>query len=103
MNSIRKVAKTSRDFKKANDANKKCFNTEFSPCLNRFNPRPKECAQKLYNETGCKENGKLNPKNISGINPYVTSSWLNDQNGGITKEKYKKNIMNEKNKLELVF
>lgn len=97
MNSIRKVAKTSRDYKKANDANKKCFNTEFSPCLNRFNPRPKECAQKLYNETGCKESGKLNPKNISGTNPYVTSNWINQQNGGITKEKYKKNIMNEKN------
>jgi hypothetical protein len=96
MNNIRKVAKTSRDYKKANDANKKCFNTEFSPCLNRFIPRPKECAQKLYNETGCKDSGKLNPKNISGPNSYVTSNWINGQNGGMTKEDYKKNILSEK-------
>ena len=96
MNGIRKSSLTSKNYKTANESNKKCFNREFSPCLNRFNPRPVECAQKIYNETGCKDSGKLNPKNISGPNDYATSNWISGQTGGITKNQYKTELLNLK-------
>ena len=95
---IRETAKTSKNYKKANKANKKCFNREFSPCLDRFYPRPIECSQKIYNETGCKEGGKLNPKNISGVNDYASSSWIAGQNGRWTQNQYKNDLLNLKRK-----
>ena len=82
MKSIRNVANTSSNYETAKKEYKKCYKTNLDPCENRFNPRPKECAQKLYDESGCLEKGKLNPKNITSENGYATSSWLNIQNIG---------------------
>lgn len=93
--SIKKVADNSNDYKKSKSAFKKCYGKEVNPCLTRFNPRPIECAKKIYNQSGCTSKGKLNPKLTNEWpNSYVNSTWKQGQMGGWSVNTYKSKLMN---------
>ena len=95
MNTLSNEALTSKIYKKANEEHKKCYGTSLNPCdkVRKFDPRPDECSQQLYNSTGCYKEGKLNPKNISGTSPYVTSTWIQGQKGGWSHQQYKNELL----------
>lgn len=49
-------------YKEAKENHMKCYGTKIrDPCNSKYNPRPMDCLNKLYNETGCNKKGKLNP------------------------------------------
>lgn len=100
MYNINVTAKTSKNFKSANEANNRCYGQNLDPCdrQRNFTPRPDECSQKLYDSTGCSINGKLNPKNIKGVSSYVSDNWIRDQKGGITQNQYKRKLYEIKSK-----
>tara|TARA_B100000900_G_C20590204_1_gene721278 strand:+ start:221 stop:2146 length:1926 start_codon:yes stop_codon:yes gene_type:complete len=68
MNSnIKLKAKRSDNYKKALNAHKKCYNeSDPDPCDNRFGQfqdLPLECTEKIFEDSGCKQNSLLNPSN----------------------------------------
>jgi len=99
--SIRKVAQSGTDYTKVEPAYKKCYGKDVDPCENRFKPRPQSCAQKIYDSTGCLQDGELNPKNtLSWPNAYVGNAWRKGQEGDWSVNTLKGNILNYKRKME---
>lgn len=85
----------SRNYNKAEMYTKACYNEDVDSCNPRFNPRPKECTQRLYNDMGGKAPGKLNPKNQNKWpNTWVGSRWK--QEGTWSTGKYQNEIANKK-------
>jgi len=85
----------SRNYNKAEMYTKACYNEDVDSCNPRFNPRPKECTQRLYNDMGGKAPGKLNPKNQNKWpNTWVGSRWK--QEGTWSTGKYQNEIANTK-------
>ena len=85
----------SRNYNEAETYTKACYGEDVDPCNPRFNPRPKECTQRLYNLMGGKATGKLNPQNQnSWPNTWVGSKWT--QEGTWTTGQYQNAIANTK-------
>ena len=99
--SIYKVAVSGSDYSKSEPAYKKCFGSDVNPCETRFKPRPQVCAQKLYNETGCSADGKLNPQNTPNWpDGYVGQGWKNGQEGGWSPNGYKSQVLSYKREMQ---
>jgi hypothetical protein len=85
----------SRNYNKAQKYTKACYNENVDACNPRFNPRPKECTQRLYNVMGGKAPGKLNPKNENKWpTSWVDSRWKKE--GTWSTGKYQNEIANTK-------
>ena len=85
----------SRNYNKAQKYTKACYNENVDACNPRFNPRPKECTQRLYNVMGGKAPGKLNPKNENKWpTSWVDSRWK--QEGTWSTGKYQNEIATTK-------
>jgi len=81
----------SRNYDKAEKYTKACYNEDVDSCNPRFNPRPKECTQRLYNIMGGEASGKLNPKNQNKWpTTWVGSRWK--QEGSWSTGKYQNEI-----------
>ena len=66
----------SSNYDKSQKYTKACYNENVDSCNPRFNPRPKECTLRLYNEMGGKAPGKLYPKNEDKWpNTWVPAVW----------------------------
>ena len=99
--SIRKVALVGTDYSKSSPAYQKCYGKDVDPCEDRFKPRPKECAQKIYNSTGCLSAGKLNPVNTdSWPDGYVSAGWKRGQEGDWSVNTYKSQIYNYQRQMQ---
>lgn len=90
MNSFSQKA-DSTNYNEAKTYTEACYGEDVDACDPKFNPRPKECTQRLYNLMGGKAAGKLNPKNQdSWPNTWVDSKWK--QEGTWSTEKYQDEI-----------
>ena len=99
--SIYKEAITGTNYSSVNPRYNQCFGKDVDPCENRFKPRPQQCAQKLYNSTGCSSAGKLNPVNTQEWpNGYVSAGWKRGQEGAWSVNTYKSQIYNYKRRMQ---
>jgi hypothetical protein len=99
--SIKKVALSSANYSAAQTAYKKCFGKEVDSCENRFKPRPQQCAQKIYNKSGCSVKGKLNPTfTAEWPTSYVSSGWKTGQEGGWSVNGYESNVRSSKTRAQ---
>tara|TARA_B100001093_G_scaffold286537_1_gene273705 strand:- start:5722 stop:7470 length:1749 start_codon:yes stop_codon:yes gene_type:complete len=88
-------------YKIVNQNNKLCFGEEIDPCEDKFNPRPLECLNKVYNLTGCSKEGKLNPEHgTKYIGNGISQGWYNNSKGGVSVEQYKRNILSYKSEAD---
>ena len=97
MVTIRNEGLVGTDYKKAVAGMMKCYGRTVEPCEDRFKPRPLDCTRRLYNETGCAPEGKLNPeKQTSWPDCHVDAAWKRMQNYDASTHTYKANVINEK-------
>ena len=100
--SIQKLAQNGTNYVKVLPAYKKCYNKNIDPCENRFKPRPQECAQKIYDDAGCSQDGELNPKNtLSWPNAYVGNEWKKGQEGAWSVNSFKSKLYDYKRQMDI--
>ena len=86
-----------KQYLKAKGANKLCRGVDINPCSMKFRPTPMECLDKKYKQSGCLNDGKLNPKNVSkdklneykSKTPYSFWRWLTGEKRKA--DRYKRN------------
>ena len=101
MKNFKTIAQTNTDYDNAKKHYEKCFGDDINPCENRFRPRPLDCTKKLYNETGCKAQGKLNPElQDSWPNGYVGAEWKRGQNNDWSTTNYKNKVLTYKSQAQ---
>ena len=86
MKSMR-IKQSSNEYETAKKYTKACSDIAINPCQDRFNERPFECDKQIYENSGCKKSGKLNPDSnepwaIDLINPFFKYKKENNRNSG---------------------
>ncbi len=91
---IKDVADSGKKYDEVKTAYKMCYDKDVNPCENRFDPKPLDCLRKKYSESGCTEDGILNPKTLTRPQAeyYLNDNWMNNQTSLWSANEYATNI-----------
>lgn len=92
-------AAKSYDYNEAKIATTMCYGKDVDPCESRFVDknnkisRPRECIDKMYNQSGCTKDGKIHPDNVKDWKGSkgggIPDKWEENQNYGYTAYGYR--------------
>tara|TARA_X000000368_G_scaffold417701_1_gene414849 strand:- start:3869 stop:5626 length:1758 start_codon:yes stop_codon:yes gene_type:complete len=91
---IKDVADSGKNYNEVKKRYKQCYDQDVNPCENRFDPKPLDCLRKKYSESGCSEDGILNPKTLTQpqAEHYLNDSWMKNQTSVWSANEYATNI-----------
>ena len=96
-----RIKQSSTDYEDAKKYTKACSDITINPCLGRFKNRPMDCDKQIYENSGCKNEGKLNPLSnepwaVDLINPF--KKYKKNENSDDNIKKLKAEVYNFKSK-----